>query len=120
MSKLNIVIFANTEPKREKGLMFLEKIGSNDCAFFIFENECSPSFWNKNVNFPIDVGYADIDAKLVDIKCLEANQLEPVKSKHNRIKYVIETNKNWFSDNNIKIGISIWEILNITNFINNN
>lgn len=112
MKKLNIVIFANDEPKRTKGLMHIKEIEENDCAFFLFDKEKVQSFWNFQVEFPIDVAFFDSDGNFIDLKVLEAHQTEPVVSSE-KAKYVIETNKGWFLKNKIKKGTSMWDLLNI-------
>lgn len=111
MAKLNIIIFADNEEKRQKGLMFLDKMDENDCAFFIFPSEQKQSFWNKNVNFDIDVAFFDEDGKLCDIQQLKAHQEKSIHSP--KAKYVIETNAGWFDKYKVKLNCSIWDLIDI-------
>lgn len=123
---LKTKIIANDDASREKGLMYSEPLKENECAVFIFENKnnlghtsmvsinddlsnSNPGFWNKNVSFPIDVAFYNNEGILVSVKRLEANQLDPVFSGSNDIKYVVETQKGWYDKNNIKKGSNIWE-----------
>jgi uncharacterized membrane protein (UPF0127 family) len=106
-----VIIFADTEEKRNKGLMFLKEIDKNECALFVFEEGANPNFWNKNVNFDIDVAFFDSNKKLIEIKKLKAHQ-EKSTGRVRGTKYVIETNSDWFKDNNINIETSMHEILN--------
>ena len=114
MQKLNILLFANNESKREKGLMFLKTLGQNECAFFIFPSEQKQSFWNKNVEFDIDVAFFNEDGQLNDIQQLKAHQEKPIYS--SKAKFVIETNAGWFDNNNVKLGCNIWDLIDIEDF----
>jgi len=129
---LNVRTFAYNDAEREKGLMHSEPLKDNECALFMFnEGEnylgdsyaqyCAPKedirrnpgFWNKNVSFPIDVAFYDPDGILIAVKQLEANQLEPVFSGCNDVRYVIETQKDWYKKNNIKNGSTIYQVVEV-------
>lgn len=123
---------AYNEATREKGLMHSEPLKDNECALFIFsvhdesdhrqsqhyqymkpwiDPSRNPGFWNKNVSFPIDVAFYDRDGILVAVKQLEPNQLEPVFSGSDNVRWVIETQKGWYEKNGLKAGSSIYEVL---------
>lgn len=125
-------LIAHNEATRAMGLMHSEPLKNDECALFIFSHydesdhrqnahyqymkswidpSKNPGFWNKNVSFPIDVAFYDKDGILVAIRQLEANQLEPVFSGSNDIRWVIETQKGWYKKNGLDVGSSIWEVM---------
>lgn len=113
---LSVRFVATHDAELEKGLMHSDPLKDNECAVFMFgvngKTEASnPGFWNKNVDFPIDVAFYNSDGILVSVKQLAANQLDPVFSNHSPIRYVVETKHGWYDENNLKEGSSIWEVL---------
>jgi uncharacterized membrane protein (UPF0127 family) len=117
MSKLKIIGIARTKKEQEKGLMFHDPLKENQAMLFIFDKEERASFWNKNVSFPIDVAFFDKKGNLMDVRGLKENQTSSTGSVQNT-KFVLETRKDWFKDNKIKNGESIWELLNIKEILN--
>src|SRR3989338_8541055 len=59
---------ADTDSKRQMGLMFRESLSDNQGMFFIFENEARHGFWMKNMQFPLDILWIDKDKKIADIR----------------------------------------------------
>ncbi|HUS49757.1 MAG TPA: DUF192 domain-containing protein [Candidatus Paceibacterota bacterium] len=88
---MNIVLFANNDLSRAKGLMFHRPLLKRECAFFNFPAVGKHAFWNKNVDFPISLVFCGKDGTVKDVKTLEAQQRECVSSENYDIKYVIET-----------------------------
>ncbi len=115
MPSLDIILIALDEKSRNKGLMFTEPIGDNQCALFIFDHPAQYSFWNKNVPYTIDVAFFDREAMLVDVKHLEAEQEKGIRSDHNRVKYVVETRRGWFEENKVELGTNLWTLLDLPN-----
>ena len=87
-----------------EGLMFRNKLEKNHGMIFVFPNARKVSFWMKNVSFPLDAGYFDKSGQLIEIHNLFPHDQSPVKSKNSNIKYVLEMNKGWFSNNGISLG----------------
>lgn len=85
----DLVLLANDNNSRQKGLMFTEPLKQNEAALFIFPASDVYSFWNKNVSYPIEVWYFDENFILVDIQTLKAEQKESVISKEDA-KYIVE------------------------------
>jgi hypothetical protein len=56
---------AVTEEERQQGLMYREKIDSDQGMLFIFEEEEKYSFWMKNMKFSIDILWLDRDKRKV-------------------------------------------------------
>ena len=110
MNKLNIRFTATSPNDQMRGLMRQSKLKTNEGALFIFGEPKSGNFWNKNVSFPIDVGFFDAKGKLLNVEKLMEEQRSPVFGA-GEYKYVIEANLGWFKKNNVKIGTHYEEII---------
>ena len=108
---LNIVQHLTTPKEHQKGVMFQKPLMANDAVLFEFAEESSSGFYNKNVSFPIDVAFFDKNKYLINIEQLDAYQMLDVRPAR-PYKYVIETRKGWFSENNIQEGHSMDTLLN--------
>lgn len=62
------VEIADTDAKRQKGLMYRENLPENQGMLFIFEYEAPHRFWMKNTLIPLDIIWIDKDKRIVDIK----------------------------------------------------
>lgn len=97
---------AQTQEKKNQGLMFRESLQENQGMLFIWEDEKERSFWMKNTLIPLDMIFLNRDGIIVNIE--EANPCKEDRcpnylSKYPS-KYVLEVNKGWSKENNIKIG----------------
>jgi len=101
---MKIVLVADTDLKRTRGLMFHEPLGEDECAVFFFPREGKHSFWNNNVDFNISLIFCDKDGKILDIKGLKSQQKNPVYPDTYKTKYVIETHESAPEKNDINIG----------------
>lgn len=102
---MKIILRADNDQKRTKGLMFHEPLGLDECAFFEFPYEGQHCFWNKNVSFPIALIFCNDKMEVEDIKELQAEQTESVKPKSFNIKYVVESHIDAPKKNKIERGI---------------
>ena len=98
---------AITPQELSSGLMFRKSLRDNHGMLFIFKNPQQVSFWMKNVSIPLDIGYFDASGILVEYYHLYPHDETPLFSRSKNIKYVLEMNKGWFKNNNIKTGNSI-------------
>lgn len=101
MHKYDIILYASNQEKREKGLMFSDPLGDNECALFVFPRTADHSFWNKNVSYPLDLIFCDMNNEVVDIKKMDAESTSPCRSGNSNIKYVVEAKGHSTKDINI-------------------
>jgi len=92
--------------EREKGLMFRESLGDDKGMLFIFEEEGLYSFWMKNMRFPLDIIWLDLNKKIVDIKenVMPCSGSCEILSPENKAKYVLEVNAGFTRRNKVKVG----------------
>ncbi len=63
---LNVEV-ADTEPKREQGLMFRRKLGQGEGMVFLFDDEHEITMWMKNTYIPLDMVFIGADWRIVNI-----------------------------------------------------
>ncbi|MGF6949847.1 uncharacterized membrane protein (UPF0127 family) [Neobacillus sp. B4I6] len=103
--KLTVQV-ADTQKKREKGLMFVGKLSENEGMLFVFSGKTYGGFWMKNTLIPLSVAFLDSDGKILKIldmvpcKSDECPTYDPKLSYH----YALEVNLGWFEKNQIKEG----------------
>lgn len=99
---------ADTDAKREHGLMFRESLPDNHGMLFIFDEERKLSFWMKNTLIPLSIGYFSKDRRLNEI-----HEMVPAVLGEREIKtypsslpamYALEMPKGWYSKHRIKSG----------------
>ncbi|MBI4723516.1 MAG: DUF192 domain-containing protein [Rhodomicrobium sp.] len=59
---------ADTEPKRERGLMFRQKLAGNQGMIFLFGDERQIAMWMKNTYIPLDMVFIGNDWRIVHIE----------------------------------------------------
>lgn len=100
--KLSVEI-ADSQYKRQSGLMFRTVLDEDKGMFFIFPDADIHSFWMKNTFIPLSIAFIDENNIITQIEDMEPETEIPHTSRF-KIKYVLEVNKGWFQKNNIKIG----------------
>lgn len=102
---------ACTNKEREIGLMNRSSLPSDHGMIFLFNQEKTQAFWMKDTLIPLSIAFVDRHWNIVDIQEMNANDETPVYSKQPAM-YVIEANKNWFFNHQIKVGTKIYLSVN--------
>ena len=82
---------ADTDAKRERGLMFRKSMPADHGMIFVFDAPDNYRFWMKNTWIPLDIVFLDETGKVLEIEPRKANDLTsmgPDDPSH----YVIELN----------------------------
>ena len=61
------VEIADTDEKRERGLMFREELCSDCGMLFVYDEEIKSKFWMKNTLIPLDIIWLDSDLNVVHV-----------------------------------------------------
>lgn len=105
--KLDVSI-ADTDDRREVGLMWRKKLGEEQGMLFIYDYPQTLSFWMKNTYIPLSVGFFDKRKVLLQITDMpvEANPQNPKHSykSNGPAVYALEVPIGWFTRMNIKPG----------------
>lgn len=95
---------AITESQKAQGLMFRKSLPQNNAMIFVFDTPKQMSFWMKNTEIALDIAFLTSDGTITEIKRMYPFDLNAVKSSREDILYCIETNANWFSQNDVSVG----------------
>lgn len=97
---------AQSDPERQQGLMFREKMPNNHGMVFVFDQPNTQCMWMKNTLLPLSVAFIDAEGKIVNIEDMQPQTLDNHCSKK-AVKYALEMNLGWFKQKNIKPGFAI-------------
>ncbi|MGX6446334.1 DUF192 domain-containing protein [Neobacillus sp. K501] len=100
---------ADTQEKRDKGLMFVEKLPENEGMLFVFPGKTYGGFWMKNTLIPLSIAFLDSDGKILKILDMVPCKEEecPTYDPELSYDYAIEVNLGWFEKNQIKEGDTV-------------
>ena len=96
--------FALTSSQQQKGLMFRDGIADDHGMLFPFKTPKQASFYMKNVDFPIDIGYFTADGVLQEVYPLYARDEASRQSIRHDIAYALETSHGWYKRNDVRPG----------------
>ncbi|TKG98160.1 DUF192 domain-containing protein [Peribacillus simplex] len=98
---------ADTQRKREKGLMFVGKLPENEGMLFVYSEKMYGGFWMKNTFIPSSIAFIDSDGeilKILDMEPCKEDKCCPTYDPELSYHYAIEVNLGWFEKNQIKEG----------------
>jgi uncharacterized membrane protein (UPF0127 family) len=101
------VEIARTEPERQRGLMFRQKLESGRGMLFIFEHPEKLSFWMKNTYIPLDMIFIDANKRVVYIEeNAEPLTLQP-RGPNEDTQYVLEVPGGWSRAHGVEPGVDV-------------
>jgi uncharacterized membrane protein (UPF0127 family) len=100
---------ADTDPLRERGLMYRKELGEDAGMLFVFQSSERRNFWMKNTFVPLSIGYFDSSKKLIEVFDMTPVTSEmqvdvPQYPSSKPAMYALEMPKGWFAKNNVKPG----------------
>ncbi|MEO8599201.1 MAG: DUF192 domain-containing protein [bacterium] len=101
---------AANEAERQQGLMFREKMASNEGMLFDFEAPAGVCMWMKNTLIPLSVAFIDSSGKIVNVEDMQPQTTDSHCAKKT-VRYALEMNQGWFKQKNIKPGSIISGII---------
>ena len=97
---------ANTQPTREKGLMFREKLDDDSGMLFVYSYENYRYFYMRNTFIPLDIAFLDKNLTVVSIKSMMPLDETTVASEK-KAMYALEVNRGFFEKTGVKVGDEI-------------
>jgi uncharacterized protein len=97
---------ADTQEKREKGLMFIETLPKNEGMLFVFPEKTYGGFWMKNTLIALSIAFLDSNGeiqKILDMFPCKEDEC-PTYDPEISYYYALEVNIGWFEKNQIKEG----------------
>lgn len=101
-----VVEVAGTPEKRRIGLMYRKEMPENRGMIFVFQEDDYRSFWMKNTRIPLSVAFISGNGIIRDIQSMEPFDERPHRSSA-KVRYALEVNQDWFTQNGIKEGDKI-------------
>lgn len=81
---------ADTEPRREQGLMFIKSLPADQGMLFIFDAPQKISMWMKNTFIPLDMMFIDAQGKVESIAANATPLSEKIISSRGVVATVVE------------------------------
>ena len=104
---------ADTQDKRQFGLMYRNELPEFSGMLFIFPHERVLSFWMKNTPLPLDIIYINTDFKVVHIAANTTPYSTAQIPSLLPAKYVLEVNGGFCQKKGVAAGDSV-ELLNVS------
>ena len=93
-----------TPEEQRRGLMYRKSLGADRGMLFVYAKPQSMSFWMRNTNIPLDIGFFKADGELHEIYPMYPHVEDPVKSRSREIQFALEMNQGWFAQNKVRPG----------------
>jgi uncharacterized membrane protein (UPF0127 family) len=94
---------ADTEPTRERGLMFREALAPNHGMMFTFSEHAVHCMWMRNTLIPLSVAFIDDDGTVANIEEMKPHTDDSHCARH-PVQYALEMTSGWFSSRGIGPG----------------
>jgi hypothetical protein len=98
---------ARAPEQLERGLMYRESLAPYDGMLFEFPYPRAVSFWMKDTQIPLEVGYFDYRGVLVEIYSMKPYDTTEIPSRSRAIRYALELPEGDFEARGLKIGDKI-------------
>jgi uncharacterized membrane protein (UPF0127 family) len=91
---------------RGRGLMYRERMASNEGMVFLFEERATHCMWMKNTLLPLSVAFLGEDGTILNIEDMKP-QTEQSHCAAKPARFALEMNQGWFKQRGIKAGMKI-------------
>ncbi len=98
------VELAQTDPRRERGLMYRSELSSGAGMLFIFKAPLHASFWMHNTQIPLDMLFAGSDRRVIGIIANAEPYSDAALEVSGNSRYVLEVNAGFCKQHGIKVG----------------
>jgi len=103
-----VIEVVDSEPQRQLGLMFREKLEGDKGMLFVYDRQGRHSFWMKNMRFPLDIIWINREKEIVaideDVPACRQGQDCPEFSPPVEVKYILEVNAGFTRKNKVRVG----------------
>ena len=86
------------------GMMHRTEMGENEAMLFVFAKPHRTSFYMRNTLIPLSCAYIDSKGTILEIHDMEPLDETPIVASSDRIRYVLEVNRGWFTRHGIGRG----------------
>lgn len=101
--QMQVAILPN---EMQQGLMFVKSMGADEGMIFLYDRPQQMSFWMRNTEIPLDIGYFDSGGKLKEVYNMLPHDERPIQSLGLR-QFALEMNQGWYRTHGLKPGDAI-------------
>ncbi len=98
---------ALSQSEQRTGLMRRKGIDEDHGMLFVYQRPTRMSYWMKNVDFPIDIGFFTEDGILREVYPMYAHDTESRRSLRDDLFYALEVKYGWYKRHGIKPGAQL-------------
>jgi uncharacterized membrane protein (UPF0127 family) len=95
---------AATPAQQQKGLMYRTKMELDEGMLFVFPAPRYATVWMKDTILSLSCAFIDSQGRILEIRDLNSTDETIVKSRFPHVRFMLETHRGWFSDNEIAVG----------------
>lgn len=88
----------------QKGLMYRKTMGPDEGMIFLFDQPQQMSFWMRDCELPLDIGFFDVAGELKEIYPLYPHDERSVISRSRNLQFALEMNQGWYRQRSLKPG----------------
>jgi len=106
LKKAEITLFcevAATPQEQNRGLMFRESLGNDECMIFVYDRPLILKFWMRNTVIPLSIGFIDEKGRLMETYDMKPNDENIIQST-TPVQYAVEVNLGWYKQNLVYSG----------------
>jgi uncharacterized membrane protein (UPF0127 family) len=103
VSKSLDVEVANSDTKRQQGLMYRKDLAKDRGMLFLWPQSNTKCMWMKNTSLPLSVAYLSNDGVIQEIYNMIPFSEDSVCSAYST-RIALEVNAGWFEENGIAVG----------------
>ena len=100
------VRLAEDDATRERGLMGVTTLGTDDGMAFLWTEPTTGSFWMKDTLIPLSIAFVRADGRIVTIREMTPCRADPCPTYEADAPYTmaIEANAGWFGTRGVEVG----------------
>lgn len=102
-----IVLLAESEEQRQRGLMHRRWLGQDEGLLMIFPEPREVSLWMLNTRIPLDVGFFDQQGVLTAVLQMEPDGGRTLHHSPPATRYALEMNRGWFRRHRLQPGVRL-------------
>ncbi len=97
---------AATDADRQRGLMFREKLATQQGMIFLFDLRAVHCMWMKNTLIPLSVAFLDDEGIILNVEDMKPHS-EQSHCAAKPARFALEMNQGWFKQRGIRPGMRI-------------
>jgi uncharacterized protein len=99
---------ADTDAKRQTGLMGRSVLPEDVGMLFAFEGDQTLSFWMRDTLIPLSIAYIDAQGRIVDIQDMQPlDDVTPHYVSAEPARYALEVNQGFFEQRGVTVGDAV-------------